>query len=402
MDKAIKALLFLFCFLLYAYPIEALQNYEVGNISYKSFPTHTQIIIEKTAQTDYLPARDLTSPPRLLTNLFPAVLLTSEGRAKVGFELEIAVGDNFVRAVRLKQEQESVLQVVIDLAISEYTYNISSEEPDALVIDIRGPRDASDKDLVVELLKTLESSPSISPASPEQKGKVFKIVLDPGHGGDDPGAIGRSSGLKEKDVVLVVAKELATLLEKEPGVEVYLTREDDRFIYLYRRAEIANQIGGNIFISIHANAAPSRKARGVETFVNSMDFEGEGAEWVAGEENKSVEYEDISGEAKALLLDMIQNKYKSESNDLAHSIQKRLSEATGLEDRGVKKAPFRVLRWAAMPAALVEIGFLSNVWDENELRKDDFRKKIAQGILDGLRDYLKKIELITEESTVED
>jgi len=400
MDKAIRVLLFLFCFLLCAYPTKALQNYEVGNIRYISFSTHTQIIIEKTAQTDCLPARELTSPPRLLINLFPAVLLTYRGRAEVGYQEEIAVGDNFIQGVRLKQEHESILQIVIDLSITEYTYNISSQEPDSLVIDIRGPRDASDKDLVVDLLKKIELSPFTPSVSPEKKGKVFKIVLDPGHGGDDPGAVG-PSGLKEKDVVLAVAKELANLLEKEPGIEVHWSREKDRFVYLYRRAEMANQIGGNIFISIHANAAPSRTATGVETFVNSMYAEDKEAALVAARENKPAEFEGISGEAKALLLDMIQNKYKSESNDLAHSIQKRLSEATGLEDRGVKRAPFRVLRWVAMPAVLVEIGFISNAWEESKLKKDDFRKKIAQGILDGLRDYLKKIELITQESIVE-
>lgn len=394
MDKPIRVLAFLFCFLVYAYPIKALQNYEVGNIRYESFPTHTQIIIEKTAQTDCLPARELTSPPRLLINLFPAVLLTPRGRAEVGHQEEIAVGDSFIRGVRLKQEHESILQVVIDLSITEYTYNISSQEPDSLVIDIRGPRDASNKDLVVDLLKKIELSPSIPPASPEQKGKVFKIVLDPGHGGDDPGAVG-PSGLKEKDVVLAVAKELASLLEKEPGIEVHLTREKDIFLYLYGRTEMANQIGGNIFISIHANAAPSRKATGVETFINSMYAEDKEAALVAARENKPAESEGISREAEALLWDMIQDKYKSESNDLAHSIQKRLSEASGLEDRGVKKAPFSVLRGAAMPAILVEIGFISNPWEESKLKKDDFRKKIARGILDGLKDYLKKIELIT-------
>lgn len=394
MEKAIRVLLFLFCFLVYAYPTKALQNYEVGNIRVQSFPTHTQIIIEKTAQTDCLPERKLTSPPRLLINLFPAVLLTSQGRAEVGCEEEITVGDGFIQRVRLKQEHESVLQIVIDLALTEYTYNISSEEPDSLVIDIRGPRDESDKDLVVDLLKKIELSSSISPASPEQKGKVFKIVLDPGHGGDDPGAVG-PSGLKEKDVVLAVAKELASLLEKEPGIEVHLTREKDIFLYLYRRTEMANQIGGNIFISIHANAAPSRKATGVETFINSMYAEDKEAALVAARENKYAESKGISREAEALLWDMIQDKYKSESNDLAHSIQKRLSEASGLEDRGVKKAPFSVLRGAAMPAILVEIGFISNPWEESKLKKDDFRKKIAQGILDGLKDYLKKIELIT-------
>ena len=164
---------------------------------------------------------------------------------------------------------------------------------------------------------------------------------------------------------------------------------------------MANQIGANIFISIHANAAPSRKATGVETFVNSMYAEDKEAALVALRENEPAESEGISREAEALLWDMIQDKYKSESNDLAHSIQKRLSEASGLEDRGVKKAPFSVLRGAAMPAVLVEIGFISNPWEESKLKKDDFRKKIAQGILDGLKDYLKKIELITQESIVE-
>ena len=400
MDKAIRVLLFLFCFLLCAYPAKALQDYEVGNIRYKSFSTHTQIIIEKTAQTDCLPARELTSPPRLLINLFPAVLLTSQGRAEAGHQQEIAVGDNFIQGIRLKQEHESILQVVIDLALTEYTYNISSEEPDSLVIDIRGPRDDSDKDLVVDLLRKIESSPSIPSVSPEKKGKVFKIVLDPGHGGDDPGAVG-PSGLKEKDVVLAVAEELASLLKKEPGIEVHLTREKDRFLYLYGRTEMANQIGGNIFISIHANAAPSRGATGVETFINSRYAEDKEAALVAARENRPAESKGISREAEALLWDMIQDKYKSESNDLALSIQKRLSEATGLEDRGVKKAPFSVLRGAAMPAVLVEIGFISNPWEESKLKKDDFRKKIAQGILDGLRDYLKKIELITLESITE-
>lgn len=394
MDKAAKVLLFLSCFLLYAYSAKALQSYEVGNITYKSLPTHTQIIIKKTAQTDYLSPRELTSPPRLLINLFPAVFLTSQGRAEVGYQEEIRVGDSFVQGVRLKQEHESVLQVVIDLAITEYTYNISSEDPESLLIDIRGPRDDSDKDLIVELLKKIESSPSIPSTSSKQTGKAFKIVLDPGHGGDDPGAVG-PSGLKEKDVVLAVAKELASLLKKEAGIEVYLTREDDRFLYLDQRPGIANQIGANIFISIHANAAPSRDATGVETFVNSIYAEGIGAELVAATENRPPGSEDISWEAKAILWDMVQDKYESESNDLSHSIQKRLSEATGLEDRGVKKAPFYVLRGADMPAILVEIGFISNPWEERKLKNDDFRKKIAQGILDGLKDYLKKIELIT-------
>jgi len=393
MNKAIKVLFFFLCLLLFVHPAEALQDYEVGNIRVQSFPAHTQIIIEKAAETGYA-IRELESPPRLLVNLFPAVFVTSQGRVKVGDEWKIEVGNSFVQRVRLKQEREYVVKVVLDLALTEYTYNVSSEDPESLVIDIRGPRGDMGKDLVADLLREIESIPS-SPSSPlEQKGNILKIILDPGHGGKDPGAVG-SGGLKEKDVVLAVAKELASLLEKEPGVKVYLTRDKDRFLLLDKRTEMANQIRGDIFISIHANAAFNQRATGVETFVNSRYAEGEGAELVAARENTPAGAKDISWEVKAILWDMIQDKYRNKSNDLSHLIQKRLSEATGLEDRGVKKAPFYVLRGAAMPAILVEIGFISNPWEERKLKKDDFRKKIARGILEGLKDYIKKVELRT-------
>jgi len=393
MDKASKVGLFLLCVLLFARPGEGLQNYEAGNLRFQSFPTHTQIILEKATETGYV-IRELKNPPRLLVNLFPAVFVMPDEETKAGEEWKVEIGDSFVQRIRLKQEHEYVVKLVLDLALTKYTYNVSSENSQSLVIDVRGPREKSGKDLVAELLRKIESTPSPPSSFTKKKGKIIKIVLDPGHGGEDPGALG-PGGLKEKDVVLAVAKELASLLEKEPGIKVYLTRDKDSFLTLDRRAEIANQIGGDIFISIHANAAFSRKATGVETFVNSRYAEGEGAELVAQRENTSVGSKNISREVEVILWDMIQDKYRSESNDLSHLVQKRLSETTGLEDRGVKKAPFFVLRGAAMPAILVEIGFISNPWEESKLKKEDFRKKVARGILEGLKDYLKKIKLRT-------
>lgn len=393
MEKASKVGLFLLCLLLFARPGEALQNYEVGNLRFQSFPTHTRIILGKATETGYV-IRELKNPPRLLINLFPAVFVVPGEGFKLGDERKIEIGDSFVQRIRLKQEHEYVVKLVLDLALTQYTYNVSSEDSQALVIDVRGPRKDSGKDLVAELLRKIESTPSPPPSFTEQKGKVLKIILDPGHGGEDPGAMG-PGGLKEKDVVLAVAKELASLLGKEFGIKVYLTRDKDRFLPLDRRTEIANQIGGDIFISIHANAAFSRKATGVETFVNSSYAEGKGAELVAARENASASSKNISREVKAILWDMIQDKYRSRSNELAHFVQKRLVETTGLEDRTVKKAPFYVLRGAAMPAILVEIGFISNPWEESKLKKEDFRKKVARGILEGLKDYLKKIKLRT-------
>ena len=395
---------------LLAHPAGAEQDYGVGRKpEFHSYPTHTQIVLEKAEKTVCVhEISKSSSHPRLFINLFPAVLLPFQGKeVKVGDKYEFKVEDRFVQGVYLEQELDSVVKIVLDLASPDYTYNIFLEDPRRLVIEVRG------KDLIVELLKKgTPSSSSLFAAQvreeeeteekPYEKDpisslllrrreeeKVYKVVLDPGHGGKDPGAIG-PSGLKEKDVVLAVAKELAKLLEEEPGVKVYLTRRDDTFYSLNQRTEMANQLGGDIFISIHANATLyNKEASGVETFFNSRYSYGEGAEAVAATENVFLGSEDVSEEAKAIFWDLIQDRYRNESNDLSYLVQEELSETTGLENRGVKSAPFYVLRGAAMPAILVEIGFISNPWEERKLKGEDFRKRIALGIFKGLKAYLK-------------
>ncbi len=406
---SMKSWIFLLCLFLFTHPAGAEQDYGVkGKPEFYFYPTHTQIVLEKAEKTVYVDVISKSSShPRLFIDLFPAVLLfPQEEEVKVGDKWEREVEDRFVQGVYLEQESDSVVKVVLDLASPDCTYDIFSEDPRRLVIDVRG------KDLIAELLKKKASSSSslfaaqargeegtkeevyekdaISSLLLRQKEeeKVYKIVLDPGHGGKDPGATG-PSGLKEKDVVLAVAKELDRLLKEEPGVKVYLTRRDDRFISLTQRTEMANQLGGDIFISIHANSAPSKEASGVETFFNSRYSYGEGAEAVAASENVSLGSEDVSEEAKTIFWDLIQDRYRNESNDLSHLVQEELSDTTGLENRGVKSAPFYVLRGAAMPAILVEIGFLSNPWEERKLKGEDFRKKIALGIFKGLKAYFE-------------
>ena len=406
----IRSWIFLFCLFLLAHPAGAEQDYGVGRKpEFHSYPTHTQIVLEKAEKTGYVHVISKSSShPRLFINLFPAVLLPFQGKkVKVGDKWKFEVEDRFIQGVYLEQELDSVVKVVLDLASPDCTYDIFLEDPRKLVIEVRG------KDLIVELLKKgTPSSSSLFATQPpweeetEEKAyekdaisslllrrreeeKVYKVVLDPGHGGKDPGAIG-PSGLREKDVVLAVAKELAKLLEEEPGVKVYLTRRDDSFIPLNQRTEIANQLEGDIFISIHANATLyNREVNGVETFFNSRYSYGEGAEAVAARENVFLGSEDVSEEAKAIFWDLIQDRYRNESNDLSHLVQEELSETTGLENRGVKSAPFYVLRGAAMPAILVEIGFISNPWEERKLKGEDFRKRIALGIFKGLKAYLK-------------
>ncbi len=405
-----RSWIFLFCLFLLAHPAGAEQDYGVGRKpEFHSYPTHTQIVLEKAEKTGYVHVISKSSShPRLFINLFPAVLLPFQGKeVKIGDKWKLEeVEDRFVQGVYLEQELDSVVKVVLDLVSPDCTYNIFLEDPRRLVIEVRG------KDLIAEVLKketpssssffatqargkegTEEKAYEKDPISSlllrrREEEKVYKVVLDPGHGGEDPGAIG-PSGLREKDVVLAVAKELAKLLEEEAGVKVYLTRRDDSFISLNQRTEMANQLGGDIFISIHANAMYNKEANGVETFFNSRYSYGEGAEAVAARENVSLGSEDVSEEAKVIFWDLIQDRYRNESNDLSHLVQGELSETTGLENRGVKSAPFYVLRGAAMPAILVEIGFISNPWEERKLKGEDFRKRIALGIFKGLKAYLE-------------
>lgn len=357
-------------------------QYEVGKVTYEFHSDYTRVSIEVTPGTGYFGVKDLQDPPRLLVNLYPASLAS--------LSKEIKVGDRFVESIRLDQEPRQTVRVVLDLNLSNATSSVDlSSVPSRVVIEIRGPQE----DLVATILKEKDSPiirkeelPPTAPP-PEKEKAIYTIVLDPGHGGKDPGAIGRSTGLEEKEITLEVAKEVARLLRNEAEIRVYLTRDSDQYLSLDRRTEIANQLEANMFISIHANSGYRRNAKGVETFFNSQYSYGEGAEEVAVRENKPLGSENVPDEAKLIIWDLIQNAYRSESNDLAHTVQKELVQTTDGEDRGVKSAGFYVLRGAAMPAVLVEIGFLSNPSEERMLRKEDFREKIALGIVKGIKRY---------------
>ena len=379
MTRISKAVFLCALFLLFSICIvEALADYRVENVSWDSYSDYTQISLQVPKEAGYI-AKDLSDPPRLLINLYPAKLTFPKK--------EIEIKDKFVQRVRLSQDSEHVVKIVLDLTNPEYTYSIFSlEEPSRLIINIRGSRE----DLVADLLRKEESSislPEVPSKKKEEKVGIYRIILDPGHGGRDPGAIG-PTGLQEKEVTLSIARKLSQLIREKMGLEVYLTRKDDRFVSLDQRAEIANQLNGDIFLSIHANAGFDKQAKGVETFFNSRYTYGEGAEMVAARENSVAESGDVPPEVKMILWDLIQNQYRSESNDLSHFIQRELSKSTGLEDRGVKSARFYVLRGVAMPACLIEVGFISNPWEEKELKKDSFRTKIALGIFNGLRNYI--------------
>lgn len=245
------------------------------------------------------------------------------------------------------------------------------KNPTRLVLDLQGIRAAS-----------AGSTP------PVQARPLPVIVLDPGHGGVEAGAIG-PSGLKEKDLTLDLARRLKSLLERQ-GVTVVLTRDDDRVLPLDDRTAIANHNRAMLFISIHLNASKSKTAVGAETYFLSITATDAEARTLAGLENKAYEAPEAAVPAspgsppgrdlELILWDLAQNSFLAESSRLAEAIQTQLNAATGVRDRGVRQAPFRVLMGATMPAILIEAGFISNPDEEARFKDDAYKDKVADAI----------------------
>ena len=218
-----------------------------------------------------------------------------------------------------------------------------------------------------------------------------RIVIDAGHGGHDPGTIGRA-GLQEKDLVLDVALRLERMIRSELGAEVIMTRSTDVFVELVERTAIANTKGADLFLSIHANASRNPRARGIETYFLNFAQDPH-AEAVAARENaiSAGTLKDLQGLVKAITL----NSKIDESRDFATSVQEAMVSQQRshhpVEDRGVHQAPFYVLIGANMPSVLAEVAFVSNPEDEKKLKSPEFREVIARSLLRGVRDYLEAL-----------
>jgi N-acetylmuramoyl-L-alanine amidase len=215
------------------------------------------------------------------------------------------------------------------------------------------------------------------------------IVLDPGHGGDETGALG-PSGAREKDLVLMIAHSLERRLEERLGVRVILTREEDQNLGLDARSAIANQHQAALFISLHLNAAwgGRAKATGAETYFLSLAASDARAAESAALENRSDDGSvdisadpDVDDDLRMILWDLAQTHHLGESQRFARIVQEELDTTLGLRDRGVKQAPFRVLMGAAMPAVLVELGFISNPEEEARLLDPEYRSRLVDALV---------------------
>ena len=221
------------------------------------------------------------------------------------------------------------------------------------------------------------------------------IAIDPGHGGQDPGALGQG-GTREKDVVLAISKELARQINATPGLRAYLTRDTDVFIPLNRRAVLARQAKADMFISIHADAAENRSADGSSVYVLSLKgASSQRARWLANKENASdlvggVRLEQTSNTLASVLLDLTQSGHMKASEEAAGEILDGLMRVGNIHKTHIERANFAVLRTSDMPAMLVETAFISNPEEERRLKDPGFQRKVASAVLDGVNAFFTR------------
>jgi len=306
------------------------------------------------------------------------------------------INNIYLKRIRIAQHSYNIVRAVLDLDFSKIKdFRIFHlMDPFRIVIDIYP------KERESELKRRIIS---YKPPKPSRSGKyslvrqlglgVRTIVLDPGHGGEDPGAVSKDKLLIEKEIVLDIARRVKRILEENTDLEVILTRESDTFLPLEDRAVIANQKMADLFISIHANSSPNPNARGVETYYLNFTQDPHAVEVAARENATSTKN---IGEMEKIIKKIIQNSKIEESRELALTIQKSIvknlsSVYSNIKDLGVKGGPFWVLIGADMPAILIETSFLSNPYENERLRSERYRELIAKGICDGIINYINSL-----------
>lgn len=351
-------------------------------------------------------------------------ILVDIPKARIAAEEQIKINDKIIRSIGTVQARRGVsLKIALASGVTAYTW-IQKNEPPRLILEIYKisatvPEVVSDSSSVengkltelilperqvssAPLLMTRDAAPNkVSPPAIAPAGglrPIRKIVVDAGHGGNDPGAVGRL-GTKEKEINLLIALELARILRIEGGYEVLLTRADDNFVSLVDRTIFANDQRADLFISIHCNASLRKTQGGFEVYFLAEDSSDPHAEAAAQFENSVVALEGPPSPQKQklqeLLLSMARTEFINESSLLCSEIAKAVGKRAPIENRGVKQADFHVLHGAQMPSILIETAFLTHPPEEQKLRQRKFRSAIVDAILTGVENYQKQLQLLS-------
>ena len=339
-------------------------------------------------------------PPRLYVDLRGVRL----GR---GGDLGRSVRDARVGGVRVAQHDASTTRVVFDLKTHVHAKVFALDTPPRIVVDLTAlasaPAAPSTRTAgVAPKAKPPSASARIRtvakkiPAPPPAKVRRLRVVIDPGHGGKDPGARGVSK-LTEKKTAFDISKRLSSKLRRRLDVDVYMTRNDDSYIPLERRKDVANRLEADLFVSIHINASKNRKLHGIETYYlkNTNDRATLRLAKLENGVDLLIKGSDVSSDADLpyILSDMVQGQKEADSILLAGHVQTGLLEYLQpqyhtVESLGVKQGPFFVLDGTYMPAILVEAGFITNSLEGSRLSASSYREAIAEGLYRGIARYL--------------
>jgi N-acetylmuramoyl-L-alanine amidase len=356
-----------------------------------SNPDYTRVVVDvdqEVAYTYRLLKKDpsIGTPPRLYVDMSPA-------RLGAGVKPVIPIGNDLLSAARAAQYLPDTVRVVMDIKSIDDFKIFSLNNPYRVVLDVNGISKGRPSPAVSgpEIEKPAGSIPDGFLAKQLALG-VRRIVIDPGHGGRDPGALGYHKHIREKHVTLEVSRRLAAKIRRDLGVEAILTRDKDVFLSLEERTAIANTKQGDIFISIHANANRNKNSRGIETYFLNLATDNH-AIMVAAREN-ATSAKNIS-DLETILNDLMKNAKINESSRLANHVQKAMAKNIqktypDVVDHGVKQAPFYVLLGAEMPCILVEIAFISNPVECARLNTAAYQEAIADAILAGIRSYVEE------------
>ncbi len=375
---------------------KALHQVTVRKVDVVSGENYTRVSIEMSGEAEYI--HSLLSEDKGAEKPERIVIDIKNANISDDIKEPIAVENEHLQQIRSSQFTQSSVRIVLDLkSIEEYSV-FHFEEPFRIIVDVTGSDYMAQSigaiitDMGgIESLET-EEQDEVKEADAGKKEELvekFHIFLDPGHGGEDPGAIGKNRRIKEKDIVLNIALELRDLLE-ENGYRVSMSRDRDIFIPLPERTAMANRAGADLFISIHANASRRRGARGIETYFFDLSSDRDVLRLAAMENGVSIDKLDT---LQFILTDMERTPIRNQSAMLAASIQEnvyRRVDSDGINSRnlGVKHGPFYVLKGAKMPSILVETAFITNPQEEKLLASQRYRRQIAEGILDGIRGYI--------------
>jgi len=356
-------------------------------------PEYTRVTIETNSETEYN-VFALDAPDRLVIDLFNAEL----GDELKQLPSKLSADDSFVAAARVGQFKPGVTRVVFELRQKVepqvFTLKPIGEYGHRLVVDIYPTVPV---DPILALLEGGSSLVPSEPAAPQQPIELVPketliVAIDAGHGGEDPGARGRS-GTKEKDVTLAIARDLKALIDREANMRGVLIRDGDYFVPLGKRVEKARKVQADLFVSIHADAFIKPHARGSSVFaLSERGATSAAARWLAAKENEAdliggvnIDVDDIT--LKQVLLDLSQTATINESLKLARAVLSEIGEVNTLHKADVEQAGFAVLKAPDIPSILVETAFLTNPAEERKLRGRNYQRKVAQAMLDGIKQY---------------